>query len=46
MTLSRVLASLLGLGICVAAPAQESTAPGTFGTTDDAQSRARGGELR
>lgn len=36
MTLSRVLASLLGLGICVAAPAQESTAPGTFGTTDDA----------
>ena len=34
MSVSRVLASLLGLGIGVAASAQE--VPGTFGTTDDA----------
>ncbi len=36
MTLSRVLASLLGLGLCVAAHAQDSPPPATFGTTDDA----------
>ncbi len=36
MTLSRVLASLLGLGLCVAAHAQDFPPPATFGTTDDA----------